>query len=71
MKRGLDDIRGNMPHVGCDNDTALEMCDEIERLHRRVEHLRGICLTAVRVLGYAGAEADEVLAQIGDAEPPP
>lgn len=32
MKRTLEDIRENMPFVGCDNATALEMCDEVERL---------------------------------------
>lgn len=32
MKRSVDDIRKNMDYVGCDNATALEMCDEIGRL---------------------------------------
>lgn len=32
MKRTIEDIRSNLDHVGCDNETALEMCDEIERL---------------------------------------
>ena len=34
MKRTIEDIRENLDHVGCDNETALEMCDEIERLRR-------------------------------------
>jgi len=32
MKRAVEEIRDNMDYVGCDNATALEMCDEIERL---------------------------------------
>ena len=34
MKRTIEDIRDNLDHVGCDNETALEMCDEIERLRK-------------------------------------
>lgn len=34
MKHTLADIRENLPHVGCDNETALEMCAEIERLRK-------------------------------------
>jgi hypothetical protein len=37
MKRTLEDIRENLDHVGCDNETAREMCDEIERLHARAD----------------------------------
>jgi len=32
MKRTIADIRENLPFVGCDNDTATEMLDEIEWL---------------------------------------
>src|ERR1700721_620910 len=32
MRRTLDDIRSNLDHVGCDNATALELCDEIDNL---------------------------------------
>lgn len=32
MNRTTEDIRDNMDYVGCDNQTALEMCDEIDRL---------------------------------------
>jgi len=32
MKRTIEDIRENLAFVGCDNETALEMCEEIERL---------------------------------------
>ena len=32
MRRTTEDIRSNLDYVGCDNDTALEMCAEIERL---------------------------------------
>ena len=39
MQRTLADIRDNLPHVGCDNDTALEMCAEIERLRALVRPL--------------------------------
>ena len=39
MKRTIDDIRGNLSFVGCDNETALEMCEEIERLTAIVERL--------------------------------
>ena len=35
--RSLADIRENLEHVGCDNDTAREMCDEIERLRELLE----------------------------------
>lgn len=70
MKRSTDDIRQNVEHVGCDNDTALELCSEVERLHARVGHLREMCLGAIRVLRYRGAEAKEITALIGEAEPP-
>jgi hypothetical protein len=30
--RQLDDLRNNIPHKGCSNYEALELCDEIERL---------------------------------------
>jgi len=32
MQRTTEDIRENLSFVGCDNETALEMCEEIERL---------------------------------------
>jgi hypothetical protein len=32
MQRTLDDIRSNLDHVGCDNATALELCNEIDNL---------------------------------------
>ena len=32
MRRTIDDIRSNLDFVGCDNATALELCDEVERL---------------------------------------
>ena len=48
MTRTIEDIRENMPHVGCDNETALEMCDEIERLR---EELRA----SARMLALFGA----------------
>ena len=41
MKRTIDDIRDNLSWVGCDNETALEMCEEIERLTNRISELTG------------------------------
>lgn len=38
--RTLEDIRSNLDFVGCDNQTALDLCDEVERLRSRVEKLR-------------------------------
>ena len=32
MKRSLTDIRENLYYVGCDNETARELCEEVERL---------------------------------------
>lgn len=32
MYRTLADIRENMDYVGCDNSTASDLCDEVERL---------------------------------------
>lgn len=32
MNRSLEDILANLDHVGCDNQTAIELCDEIEQL---------------------------------------
>lgn len=43
MRRSIKDIRENIDHVGCDNDTAVEMCDEIEGLR---EALRAATLSA-------------------------
>lgn len=40
MKRSVDEIRENMDYVGCDNATALEMCDEIDRLQAIVDTLK-------------------------------
>lgn len=37
MKRTLEDIRANLDFVGCDNETAREMCDEITRLRAELE----------------------------------
>ena len=37
--RTLADIRGNLEHVGCDNQTALELCAEVERLTNEVRSL--------------------------------
>jgi len=42
MKRSVEEIRENMDYVGCDNATALEMCDEIERLQGLLMS-RGLC----------------------------
>ena len=39
MKRTLADIRENLDHVGCDNETALEMVAEIERLNKRANEV--------------------------------
>jgi len=39
MKRSVEEIRENMDYVGCDNATALEMCDEIDRLQAIVDRL--------------------------------
>jgi len=62
MKRHIDEIRQNVPHVGCDNETALEMCAEIERLRaacqavldefpafdgKRIEKVKRICRAAL------------------------
>ena len=40
MKRDVAEIRQNMDFVGCDNRTALEMCDEIDRLRAEVADLK-------------------------------
>lgn len=45
MKRTLEDIRANLPHVGCDNETTLEMCAEIEAT-------RAALRTCVKALGF-------------------
>ena len=39
MKRTTDDIREKLSFQGCDNETVLEMCDEIERLQAIVDRL--------------------------------
>ena len=39
MKRSLTDIRENLDYVGCDNETARELCDEVERLRDIVDRL--------------------------------
>jgi hypothetical protein len=39
MKRTIGEIRYNMERVGCDNETALELCAEVERLEAIVERL--------------------------------
>jgi len=39
MKRTTEDIRDNLSFVGCDNETALEMCEEIERLRAIMDRL--------------------------------
>jgi hypothetical protein len=39
MKRTIADIRENLPFVGCDNETAAEMLDEIERLRAEIAEL--------------------------------
>lgn len=48
MKRTLDDIRENMDWVGCDNATALEMCDRISQLEADnaalMEVVRSVCV---------------------------
>ena len=40
MKRTLADIRDNLAWVGCDNETALELCAEVERLHADLDALK-------------------------------
>lgn len=50
MKRTLDDIRMNIDHVGCDNDIAIEMCDEIERLRSTIDRLQA---AAKKAIGHA------------------
>ena len=39
MKRTTEDIREKLSFHGCDNETALEMCEEIERLTAIVDRL--------------------------------
>ena len=39
MKRSLTDIRENLDYVSCDNETARELCDEVERLRAIVDRL--------------------------------
>lgn len=47
MKRTLDNIRMNIDHGGCDNDTAIEMCDEIERLRSAIDRLQSAAKKAI------------------------
>lgn len=53
MKRTITDIRENMPHVGCDNATALEMCDEIERLRRDLDLYKAVVMNVCLTLGHS------------------
>lgn len=60
MSRAVDEIRENMDYVGCDNATALEMCDEIERLQKIESTLpkdgKGKTITPGTVLWIAAAD---------------
>ena len=35
--RTIEDIRSNLDYVGCDNETVLALCDEVERLRAWVK----------------------------------
>lgn len=39
MKRTTQDIRENLDFVGCDNETARELCDEVDRLTAILERV--------------------------------
>ena len=41
MKRTTQDIRENLDFVGCDNETARELCDEVDRLTAILERVAG------------------------------
>ncbi len=51
MKRSLEDIRANLDFVGCDNETALELCAEIERLRADLREAYS-AIIAINELGY-------------------
>ena len=61
MKRTTEDIRENLSFVGCDNETALEMCEEIERLLTERDEARVVAANLYRFLSYHEAvpEIDE------------
>lgn len=44
MDRTLEDIRANLDHVGCDNQTALQMADEIAQLRANLLRYKGMYL---------------------------
>lgn len=58
--RTLEDIRSNLDFVGCDNQTALDLCDEVERLRSRVEKLREAA-ERFRRAHYCAVSADEMI----------
>ena len=39
MKRTTQDIRENLDFVGCDSETARELCDEVDRLTAILERV--------------------------------
>jgi outer membrane murein-binding lipoprotein Lpp len=64
MKRTLEDIRDNLEWVGCDNETVLELCAEVERLREYRDHHEFVlsqieALTRVKI-----STIDDVLAEI-------
>lgn len=66
MKRTLHDIRENLDYVGCDNETALELCAEIEWLRKSLLETRNAAAAAMRVI--ATAPDDDTLSKVFEAE---
>jgi hypothetical protein len=49
VKRSLEDIRDNLDFVGCDNATAMGLCDEIKQLRVGIHRLALMLLDGCRI----------------------
>ena len=54
MKRSIHDIRDNLDYVGCDDDTARELCDEVQRLRIGIGRLAMFLLDGCRIARQSG-----------------
>lgn len=68
MKRTLEDILDNLEWVGCDNETVLELCAEVERLQATIDRQHAALIVAGTECDKLGKSDLSALACIAGAE---
>jgi hypothetical protein len=60
MNRTIADILDNLDHVGCDNETARELCEQVQRLQDDLDGDRLWIKEAKKLYDARGSHIDEL-----------